>query len=145
MQWSNAANAGFSVGKPWMKLNPNYSFINVESAVNNPDSIFYHYRKLIRMRKHNDILVYGAYKLLNPEDKSIYAYERILDDKKLLIVCNFYEHETDFSFSIMSNSKVEVLLSNYNDSSLDVRNITLRPYEAIIYEISEGKVEKNEQ
>lgn len=145
MQWSNAANAGFSRGKPWMKLNPNYSFINVESAVNDPDSIFYHYRKLIKMRKHNDILVYGTYKLLNPEDEGIYAYERILKDKKLLIVCNFYEHETDFSFSITSNAKVAILLSNYSDSSLDVRNMKLRPYEAIIYEISEGKVERNEQ
>ncbi|MGM0877491.1 MAG: glycoside hydrolase family 13 protein [Bacillota bacterium] len=139
MQWSNAINAGFSTGKPWMKLNPNYSFINVESAINDPDSIFYHYQKLINLRKNNNTLVYGTYRLLNADDESIYAYERILENEKLLIVCNFYEQETNFSYPITSNSKAEILISNYSDSSSDLENITLRPYEATIYKINEGK------
>jgi oligo-1,6-glucosidase/glucan 1,6-alpha-glucosidase len=139
MQWSNTINAGFSTGKPWMKLNPNYSFINIESAINDPDSIFYHYQKLINLRKNNNTLVYGTYRLLNADDESIYAYERILENEKLLIVCNFYEQETNFSYSITSNSKAEILISNYSDSISDLENITLRPYEATIYKINEGK------
>ncbi|WP_332634721.1 glycoside hydrolase family 13 protein [Halalkalibacter flavus] len=144
MQWSNDINAGFSTGKPWMKLNPNYTFINVESAINDSESIFYHYQKLIKMRKNNKTLVYGTYQLLNPGDENIYAYERILGEEKLLIVCNFYEHVQDFSYTIATNENVEILLSNYNDSSLEVKNLTLRPYEAIIYKIQQERLEKNE-
>lgn len=145
MQWSNAENAGFSIGKPWMKVNPNYNDINVENAISDSNSIYYYYQKLIKMRKFNQTLVYGTYKLLNPVDESVYAYERILEDKKLLIVCNFYEQENEFSYSMESHLKVDILISNYHDSSLDFTNIKLRPYEAIIYEISERKVENNEQ
>ncbi|WP_057914788.1 glycoside hydrolase family 13 protein [Peribacillus muralis] len=140
MQWSDAHHAGFSKGKPWMKVNPNYTFINVENAIKDSNSIFFHYQQLIKLRKNNNTLVYGTYKLLNPEDKSIYAYERILDNKKLLIVCNFYEHENDFHYPVTSHSEVEIVISNYTDSSSDIENIKLRPYEAIIYELSDGEV-----
>ncbi|MDT3428434.1 oligo-1,6-glucosidase/glucan 1,6-alpha-glucosidase [Paenibacillus forsythiae] len=134
MQWSNATNAGFSSGKPWMKLNPNYPSVNVESALIESDSVFYHYQKLITIRKQNQTLVYGTYRLLDSEP-NIYAYERILEDKKLLIVCNFYEPEAAFSYSTGSHSAVNLLISNYSHSSSDLKNITLRPYEAIMYEI----------
>ncbi|WP_330217249.1 glycoside hydrolase family 13 protein [Paenibacillus durus] len=134
MQWSNAKNAGFSSGKPWMKLNPNYPSVNVESALYDSDSVFYHYQKLIKIRKQNYTLIYGTYRLLDSEP-NIYAYERILENKKLLIVCNFYEPEATFSYSPESHSAVNILISNYSHSSSDLKNITLRPYEAIIYEI----------
>ncbi|KWW21268.1 glucohydrolase [Peribacillus simplex] len=139
MQWSDDKHAGFSEGKPWMKVNPNYTSINVENALNDSNSIFFHYQQLIKLRKHNNTLVYGSYKLLDSEDKSIYAYERILKNKKLLIVCNFYEHEKEFCYPITHHSEVEILISNYIDSGSDIKNIKLRPYEAIIYEISEGE------
>ncbi|NJJ39588.1 alpha-glucosidase [Paenibacillus sp. 7028] len=134
MQWSNVKNAGFSSGKPWMKLNPNYPSVNVESALYDSDSVFYHYQKLIKIRKQNYTLIYGTYRLLDSEP-NIYAYERILENKKLLIVCNFYEPEATFSYSPESHSAVNILISNYSHSSSDLKNITLRPYEAIIYEI----------
>ncbi|WP_419883597.1 glycoside hydrolase family 13 protein [Peribacillus sp. B-H-3] len=137
MQWSNEEYAGFSTEKPWMKVNPNYTYINVENAISDSNSIYYYYQKLIKMRKFNQTLVHGTYKLLNPMDESVYAYERILEDKKLLIVCNFYEQENEFSYSMESHLKVQILIGNYQDSSLDISNIKLRPYEAIIYEISE--------
>nr|WP_280169339.1 alpha-glucosidase [Priestia megaterium]MDH3183550.1 alpha-glucosidase [Priestia megaterium]MDH3183590.1 alpha-glucosidase [Priestia megaterium] len=136
MQWSDEIHAGFSKVKPWMKLNPNYPFINVENALNDPDSIFYYYQRLISMRKNNDTLVYGAYRLLDSEDESIYAYERDLGGKKLLIVCNFYEDPTTFCYPSSCNLKAKILISNYSDSSLDMKIIKLRPYEAIIYEIN---------
>lgn len=134
MQWSNAANAGFSSGKPWMKLNPNYPSVNIESALYDSDSVFYHYQKLIKIRKQNNTLIYGTYRLLDSEP-NIYAYERILENKKLLIVCNFYEPEATFSYSPESHSAVNILISNYSHSSSDLKNVTLRPYEAIMYEI----------
>ncbi|MDP1442142.1 glycoside hydrolase family 13 protein [Priestia megaterium] len=136
MQWSDKIHAGFSKGKPWMKLNPNYPFINVENALNDPDSIFYYYQSLITMRKNNDTLVYGTYRLLDPEDENIYAYERDLEGKKLLIVCNFYGDSTTFYYPSSCNLKAKILISNYNDSGLDVKMIKLRPYESIIYEIN---------
>ncbi|MEC0182421.1 alpha-glucosidase [Paenibacillus peoriae] len=135
MHWSNSQNAGFTTGLPWMKLNPNYHSINVESALINPDSVFYHYQKLVELRKQNDTLVYGSYRLLN-SDPNIYVYERILENKKLLIVCNFYEQEATFSYSVESQATVNILISNYNDSGKDLSNITLQPYEAIMYEIT---------
>ncbi|WP_025682544.1 glycoside hydrolase family 13 protein [Paenibacillus maysiensis] len=139
MQWSADKNAGFTTGSPWMKLNSNYTQINVESAIKDSNSIFYYYQKLIHIRKNNENLIYGTYCLLDPEDESIYAYERIFEDKKLLIVCNFYDQERSFKFPVSSKDKVQILISNYDDSSLNVQNLQLRPYEAMIYEIIEGE------
>ncbi|RDW18991.1 glucohydrolase [Oceanobacillus chungangensis] len=142
MQWSDEPNAGFSKGKPWMKVNPNYTYINVKNALEDEDSVFYHYQKLIDMRKNNNLIVYGTYNLLEPDNENIYAYERILENEKLLIVCNFYEVEKKFYYPVTEYTKARILLSNYNNSGLDISNIRLRPYEAIIYQISEGKSDK---
>ncbi|GGP09985.1 glycoside hydrolase family 13 protein [Oceanobacillus neutriphilus] len=136
MQWSGEPGAGFTQGQPWMKLNPNYTSINVEEALEDKDSVFYHYQKLIDMRKHNKTLVYGTYNLLNPDDESIYAYERILENERLLIVCNFYEDEREFRYSAAEGMQTKILLSNYEDSSLDLNIVHLRPYEAVMYQLS---------
>lgn len=78
MQWSNAANAGFTAGTPWLKINPNYTGINVENQLQDPDSIYHYYRKLISLRGEHPAAVYGYYDLLLPQDKQIYAYTRTL-------------------------------------------------------------------
>ena len=78
IQWNDTENAGFTVGKPWLKVNENYREINVENALKDKDSIFYHYKKLIEIRRNNESIIYGDYELLDPEDKNIYAYTRKL-------------------------------------------------------------------
>ena len=134
MQWDSTENAGFTTGKPWLKVNKNYKFINVEDCLQDKDSIFYHYKKLIDIRKHNDTIIYGNYKLLLPEDKNVFAYSRELNGDKIVVVCNFYNKEVNLNFNEDFNN-VEILLSNYKDSSILMKDLKLRPYEAIMYRV----------
>ena len=134
MQWDSTENAGFTTGKPWLAVNRNYKFINAEDCLQDKDSIFYHYKKLIDTRKHNDTIIYGDYKLLLPEDKNVFAYSRELNGDKIVVVCNFYNKEINLNFKEDFNN-VEILLSNYKDSSILMKDLKLRPYEAIMYRV----------
>ena len=128
MQWDASENAGFTTGTPWIAVNPNYKKINVADQLKREDSVFHYYQKLIRLRKENEIIVYGNYELLLPEDENIFAYKRTLDNQKLLVVCNFSKSEQKFDFSGYENAKV--LISNYNrDAGEDG---ILKPYEATV-------------
>lgn len=128
MQWDASENAGFTTGKPWIAVNPNYKKINVADQLKREDSVFHYYQKLIRLRKENEIIVYGNYELLLPEDENIFAYKRTLDNQKLLVVCNFSKSEQKFDFSGYENAKV--LISNYNRDARE--DGILKPYEAIV-------------
>ena len=130
MQWNNSENAGFTQSKPWYRVNPNYSQINVENALADENSVFYCYQKLIKLRRENPIMVYGDYALLLPDDENIYAYTRTYQDKTWLVICNFYKNSVEFSL----NGTGKVLISNYENSCTDLKNGRLRPYEAVIYE-----------
>ena len=134
MQWDSTENAGFTTGNPWLAVNKNYKFINAEDCLQDKDSIFYHYKKLIDIRKHNDTIIYGDYKLLLPEDKNVFAYSRKLNGDKIVVVCNFYDKEVNLNFKEDFNN-VEILLSNYKDSSILMKDLKLRPYEAIMYRV----------
>ena len=134
MQWDDSENSGFTTGKPWLAVNKNYKDINAKKALEDKNSIFHHYKKLIDIRKHNDTIIYGDYKLLCPEDKNIFAYIRELNEDKILVVCNFYCDEVNFKLNHDSNF-AEILLSNYSDSSTLLENLKLRPYEAIMYRL----------
>ena len=128
MQWDASENAGFTTGTPWIAINPNYKKINVADQLKREDSVFHYYKKLIRLRKENEIIVYGKYEILLPEDDNIFAYTRSLDGKKLLTVCNFSKTEQKFDFS--GYEKAKVLISNYER---DIReNSILKPYEAVV-------------
>lgn len=128
MQWDASENAGFTTGTPWIALNPNYKKINVADQLKREDSVFHYYQKLIRLRKENEIIVYGNYELLLPEDENIFAYVRTLDNQKLLVVCNFSKTEQKFDFSGYKNAKV--LISNYNRDAR--KDGILKPYEATV-------------
>jgi oligo-1,6-glucosidase len=136
MQWDSSANAGFTTGKPWLRLNPNYTEINVENALKDPNSIFYYYKKLLQLRKENDIIIYGDCTMLCREDENIFAYVRTLGEEKLLVVLNFFAKETDFNFSLKINySSCELMISNYEVSDTYINLIHLRPYEARVYKL----------
>lgn len=128
MPWDASENAGFTTGTPWLALNPNYKKINVADQLRREDSVFHYYQKLIRLRKENEIIVYGKYELLLPEDENIFAYTRKLGNKKLITVCNFSKSEQKFDFTGYENAKV--LISNYGG---DIRDGgILKPYAAVV-------------
>ena len=134
MQWDSTENAGFTTGNPWLAINKNYNEINAKQCLEDENSIFHHYRKLIDIRKNNDTIIYGDYNLLCPEDKNIFAYTRELNGDEIVVVCNFYDKEVTFSFDGDFNH-ADILLSNYKDSSTLIEKLSLRPYEAIMFRI----------
>ena len=127
MPWDTSENAGFTIGTPWLALNPNYNKINVADQLKREDSVFHYYQKLIKLRKEYEIIVYGKYELLLPDDEHIFAYVRTLGNQKLLVVCNFSKAEQKFDFTGYENAKV--LISNYDGNISE--KATLKPYSAI--------------
>ncbi len=131
MQWSAQDYAGFSEVEPWIGLNPNYQEINAEAALADPNSLFYHYQRLIQLRRQEltDLLVYGDFIPLDPEDAQVYAYERrSASGQELLVICNFTRQQEQRNYRLLT-AESQLLLSNYPDDL----GQTLRPYEAKIY------------
>ncbi|MDT8717511.1 alpha-glucosidase [Clostridium sp. 19966] len=136
LQWDSSENAGFTTGKPWLKLNPNYKEINVKQALEDENSIFYYYQKLIRLRKENDVIIYGDINLIYKEDENIFAYTRNFNNEKLLVVLNFFQDKAQFIMpETIMYKEAELLISNYADEDYDIDNISLRPYEARVYKL----------
>ena len=133
MQWNDTENAGFTTGTPWFTVNPNYKQINVAEQEKDPDSILNFYRKLIRMRKEYPIIVYGSYKLLYPDHKTAFVYERILGNEKLLVACNFSEDDLQLKApDEFAENRAELLIGNYPETEISDQ-LLLRPYEAKVY------------
>ena len=88
-QWDSTANAGFTSGMPWIKVNPNYKDINYQSQETDPNSVLNYFRKIVKLRKENPLLVYGKYTLLDKNNTKVYAYTREFEGQKMLIVLNF--------------------------------------------------------
>jgi oligo-1,6-glucosidase len=137
MQWDAGPQAGFTTGTPWLKVNPNYPQINVEQALADPDSIFYYYQRLIRLRKENPVMVYGTYDLILDAHQEIYAFTRTLEDDRLLIILNFTRNTPVFAMPThIPFAQTELLISNCTvDPAEDIRLLTLRPYEARVYRL----------
>jgi oligo-1,6-glucosidase len=138
VQWDDSENAGFTTGTPWIKVNPNYKDINAKQALADPNSIFYYYQKLIRLRKEKPIIVHGSYDLILDEHPEIYAFTRTREKEQLLVILNFTRGKPVFALpdSISFTGK-ELAISNYSvDPSEDIRVLTLRPYEARVYALS---------
>lgn len=129
MQWSNAKTAGFSTGHPWLAINPNYEKINVDAALEDENSIFYTYQKLIALRKENPIIVWGEFELLKDTAEEVFAYIRSYKGENWLIVANFSANENQFSSSYEVKEEV---IHNYSEVIDDVKEIVLKPYEAFV-------------
>ena len=126
MQWTAGETAGFTTGKPWLPVNPNYTRINAEAALADPNSVFHYYRKLIELRKTIPEFRDGSFTLLAPEDEQVFAYTRDTACGHMLVVCNFSEKEAAFQIP-EAFMNAETLISNYEGESH-----VLRPYEAKI-------------
>lgn len=131
-QWDDSAYAGFSTVEPWIMVNPNYKEINAKKQVDDPESVFNYYRKLIALRKEKEIIVYGTYDLLLPESEEIYMYTRTLGEEKLLVVCNFSEKEVAVEIP-EEFRKGSYLIANYPEGEIK-EQMTIRPYEAFVLE-----------
>ncbi|WP_027296161.1 glycoside hydrolase family 13 protein [Robinsoniella sp. KNHs210] len=126
MQWNTKENAGFTTGTPWIKVNKNYLEINAEAEMAEKDSVYNYYKKLIRLRKENEIMVHGRFNPLLEEDDHIYAYERLWEGEKIVVACNFTkEVQACDLFRGLEDGKE--LISNYKEHKTGV----LQPYEAI--------------
>lgn len=138
MQWSAGPMAGFTTaGKSWLGLNENYVYINVEQQENDPDSILNFYKQMIRIRKENELFMYGTYDLLYPEDPKLFVYTRTLGDKQAIIICNFSEEKTVFTCPAELREKEStLLLKNYPEAENKLPDETvLNPYETRVYEL----------
>ncbi len=132
MQWDDSANGGFTTGTPWISVNPNYKTINAKEQMQREDSVFHYYKKLISLRKSHEIIVYGTYELLLPEDEKLYAYTRSLDNEKLLVVCNFSDEELKYELPAeFCGADIQILIANYQREQME-KNMILRPYEAVV-------------
>ena len=131
--WDSSANAGFSTGEPWLKINPNYKTVNAAAEENDANSCLNYFRKVTKLRKENLVLVYGKYTLLDKDNPNIYAYTRELNGKKLLILLNFKSKQATANTGI-DLSKAKLLLGNYATPSTGE---TLQPYEALVYEVNQ--------
>jgi oligo-1,6-glucosidase len=139
MQWDGSASAGFTSGAPWLAVNPNYPAINVAADRAAPDSIFAYYQRLIRLRKAHPIIVRGAYDLLLDAHEQIYAFTRTLGDERWLVMLNFSADPAVFALpTAVAFASHDLVIGNYAvDPAENIRLLTLRPYEARVYRLSQ--------
>jgi len=137
VQWDDSPQAGFTSGDPWIKVNPNYKTINVRQALADPNSVFYYYQQLIRLRHEQPVIVYGRYDLILDDHEEIYAFTRTLDDDRLLVILNFREATPVFTLPAdIQFAQPELLISNYEvDAAEEIHSLTLRPFEARVYRL----------
>lgn len=132
MQWDQSVYAGFTdAEEPWLDLNPRYREINVEQALEDKQSIFYTYKKLIGLRKENKSIVFGEFKLLLSDHPTIFAYEREYQEEKWIVVANLSREEQVLDLDIPTK-EIKLILSNYNKETVSLNKSILEPFEAFV-------------
>lgn len=127
MPWDAGKNAGFSDVKPWFALNPTYKEINAKAVLEDKDSVFYHYQKLIQLRHDSDLVKFGTYDEIDPDDAEVFAYRRHYQGKTLLVISNFTANTVTRDYDQGKADKL--VISNYDDD----QGTELRPYESKVY------------
>lgn len=130
VQWDDSPQAGFTAGTPWIPVNPNYTRINAKAATADPNSVFHYYKKLIALRKEYPIIVYGKYEPMLEDHEELFVYTREMEGEKLLVVCSFCDHETEFTIPA-EFAEAACLISN-TENVYDRAELTLKPYEAFV-------------
>lgn len=128
---------GFSKHQPWIYTPKDGASINVEEALADPDSVFYHYKKLLDLRKNLPVLQEGDYTLLDHDNPNVFSYRRDHEGQSLYVICNFTDHDEDFPLSLPDSC---LIVSNYTDTPENGADVkTLRPYEAVYYLADEAE------
>lgn len=137
VHWNSEENAGFSTGTPWIKVNPNYKDINVEKALEDENSVFYFYKKLIQLRKENEVMVYGDFEDLSEGDERLYMYTREYEGVKWLVILNHSDEEYNFTLPKTLIGTEKLILANYVDvtNNSELNDTVLRPHEARVYSL----------
>ncbi|MCW8328630.1 alpha-glucosidase [Photobacterium sp. SDRW27] len=131
MHWNNKENAGFSQAQPWLKVNPNFPEINVEAALEDHDSIFYHYQKLIQLRKSLPVIVYGAFEPVFEDHEQVFGYIRSDEQHRLFVLSNFTGEEVTISIpEALQTDQAECIISNYESHQALSNTLILKPYES---------------
>ncbi len=129
MPWNSGPSAGFTSGTPWIRVSPDYTEVNAAAQQADPDSVWHCYKKLIALRRQYPVFLSGRYELLLEKDEALFAYTRTGEDRRLLVLCNFYGEPADDPL-YPEEPAWELLYGSCGDSA---RQRTLRPYEARIY------------
>lgn len=145
VQWNSKRNAGFTKGTPWISVADNYSRINAENALKDPKSIFYHYQKLIQLRKNYDIITNGEYRLYDEQHPQLFVYERVLEDERLLVINNFYEQTTKLHLptELLNDYSHEHLLSNTIQTPRLSPDMEIGPYDSYIFLLKKNECMAN--
>jgi alpha-glucosidase len=134
MPWTNGPRAGFTTGKPWLPLNPDFERINVEAERRDPGSVYHYYHALIRLRREEETLLNGAYELVLPDHEQIYAYLRVSGTKKILVATNLTGKPALLRGYTLKPENL--LLANLPAAEkAPVSELMLRPYEARVYHL----------
>ena len=137
MQWNSSKNAGFTCGKPWIGVNENYKTINVEVEERDENSVLNFYKKLIKLKKSNEALIYGVYDLILEDDENIFAYTRTLNNHKFLIMANLTEEKAKYIYEKEKLNSKDLILNNYEVCAHEnLTEFTLKPYECRVYKLS---------
>lgn len=134
MQWSGAANGGFSDASPWLGVNPNHTWLNAASQMQDETSVYHFYKRLIALRKKHDVLISGTYELLLPEDRQIYAYIRKDGTETALIITNLSKTPALYRHPGYPLDSDSLVLANMETTAHGhVTSVLLKPYEARVY------------
>jgi oligo-1,6-glucosidase len=131
MQWDTTTNGGFGTGTPWLPVNGNYTTVNVAAQDKDPNSVLNYFRAMQKLRKENEVLIYGKYTLIDKDNPAVFAFTREWKGKKWLVLLNFKDKTTSVKTGF-DLSKAKLMIHNYPAASVDG---TLKPYEAVILEL----------
>ncbi|MBC6002730.1 alpha-glucosidase [Paeniclostridium sp. NSJ-45] len=136
MQWDDSDFGGFSKNNPWINVNPNYKTINVRNQINDENSILNFYKAMIKIRKSNEALIYGEYKLILEDDKNIYAYKRVLGSDEFIIITNMSNEKVMYNYKDIKLKYENLVISNLEVKKHEITNrLELKPWECRMYKI----------
>jgi oligo-1,6-glucosidase len=134
MQWDASKNSGFSAVKPWLPVHKNHTTVNVATQEKDANSVLNHFKKMVLLRKDNLVLVYGKYTLIQKSHKTIYAYTRVLENEKILVLLNFSEEKSHFMYADLHEHSA-ILINNYKELTRSKNSLELAAYQAVIIKL----------
>jgi oligo-1,6-glucosidase len=136
MQWTEYENAGFSTHSPWLQINPNYSTINVENQLEDKNSILKYYQRIFALKRENPIFSYGKFIELEKENKNVYAYRKVNNNKEILVFLSFSKSEIVIDYEFDTKKDYDMLINNYSFVTKTMEKLTLMPYQSLIFKIN---------